>query len=80
MLDEQPLKHLQSVLVLTQSRRAIRRAVQVVSSLPEHKDISYTPSTLRGILSMETARWILCKALFHTLYEAEGELCGDFGG
>lgn len=86
-LDSLPLELLSAILVqtdlrsLTDFRRVNQRAVEVVDSIPEYKAIvANAPDSLRGILTIETGRWITCHDLYEKLCTAECEQCGDFGG
>ena len=86
-VDVFPLEFLQMVLsqldlrTLTDFRRVNQLAMEVVDSLLQYKTIAtYAPIALRGILSIETGRWISCDTLYEKLCTAECEQCGDFGG
>lgn len=66
---------------LTDFRSVNRRALQVVDNTSQYKAItSHASNALRGAISIGTARWITCEALYNTLCTAECETCGDFGG
>lgn len=85
-LDTLPLEILHNILpqldllTLTDFRRVNQRALQLVASLPQFKAInSHARDALRGILSIETGRWITCEDLYATLCTAQCERCGDFG-
>jgi hypothetical protein len=86
-VDVFPLEFLQMVLsqldlrTLTDFRRVNQLAMEIVDSLLQYKAITtYAPNALRGILSIETGRWISCDTLYEKLCTAECEQCGDFGG
>ncbi|EEU37574.1 uncharacterized protein NECHADRAFT_87452 [Fusarium vanettenii 77-13-4] len=58
-----------------------RRAADVVDQVPVYKDITkHALCALRGILSINTERWITCRTLYEKLFLAECEVCGDFAG
>ncbi|KAJ2985879.1 hypothetical protein NUW58_g5298 [Xylaria curta] len=58
-----------------------RRAADLVNYLPQYKGITtHARNALRGILSIETGRWITCAALYEKLCTPVCEQCGDFGG
>ncbi|KAF2136590.1 uncharacterized protein K452DRAFT_237240, partial [Aplosporella prunicola CBS 121167] len=66
---------------LTDFRCVNQRAMQVVDSIfPYNAIIKHVRNALRGILSIETGRWITCEALFETLCTPQCESCGAFGG
>src|SRR6266699_2232047 len=66
---------------LTDFRRVNRRATELVNFLPEYKTITtHARNALRGILSIETSRWITCSTLYEKLCTPSCEQCGDFGG
>jgi len=86
-LDALPLELLQEILyqldlhTLTDFRLVNRRAIRLVNSLPKYKAINkHAPNALRGILSIETGRWITCSTLYKKLCTSGCERCGDFGG
>ncbi|KAI1770009.1 hypothetical protein F4818DRAFT_450600 [Hypoxylon cercidicola] len=62
-------------------RQVNRSAVDLVNSLTQYKAINtHAPNALRGILSIETGRWITCRTLYEKLCTPGCEQCGDFGG
>ena len=66
---------------LTDFRRLNKLAMQVVDSLPPYKKIfQHAPSTLRGSLSIGTARSITCPDLYEKLCTAECDCCGEDSG
>jgi hypothetical protein len=66
---------------LTDFRRVSQRATEVIESIPQYKEVSkHARNVLRGILSIETGRWITFETLYDKLCAAECEQCGDFGG
>jgi len=82
-----PLELLQRILsqldlrTLTDIRRVNHLALQFVASIPQYKAINtHASDALRGILSIETGRWITCETLYAILCKPECEQCGDFGG
>jgi len=82
-----PLELLQVLLfqldlrTLMDFRWVNHRALQVVDSIPEYKEITtHALNALRGILCIGTGRWITCEALYNTICTAECEECGDFAG
>ena len=82
-----PLELLQRILsqldlrTLTDIRRVNHLALQFVASIPQYKAINtHASDALRGILSIETGRWITCETLYTMLCTRECEQCGDFGG
>lgn len=69
------------VKTLTDFRRVNHQALGVVNSLPHYASvIKFAPDVIRGILSIETGRWITCQLLYDTLRSPNCESCGDFGG
>ncbi|KAF2135474.1 uncharacterized protein K452DRAFT_293187 [Aplosporella prunicola CBS 121167] len=87
VLDALPLELLHMMVsqldlrTLTDFRRINRRAMQVVDSVPQYKAITtHASNALRGILAIETGRWITCETLYDKLCTAQCERCGDFGG
>jgi hypothetical protein len=87
VLDALPPELLQEILsqldlrTLTDFRRINRRAIELVNSLPQYKAINtHALNALRGILSIETGRWITCRTLYEKLCTPGCEQCGDFGG
>jgi hypothetical protein len=66
---------------LTDFRLVNRRATELVLSLPQYSAITtHALNALRGILSIETGRWVTCSALYEKLTTPCCEQCGDFGG
>ncbi|KAH6653365.1 hypothetical protein BKA67DRAFT_501432, partial [Truncatella angustata] len=66
---------------LTVFQRVNRRATELVNSLPQYKTINtHALNALRGILSIETGKWITYKTLYEKLCTLECENYGDFGG
>lgn len=58
-----------------------RRALELVDALPEYKAIvTHARNALRGIVSIETGRWITLSALYEKLCAPKCEQCDDFGG
>lgn len=58
-----------------------RRAAELVDHVPSYKAVTlHAPHALRGILSIETGRWITCRTLYEKLCLAKCETCSDFGG
>ncbi|KAI5859492.1 hypothetical protein GGS23DRAFT_585652 [Durotheca rogersii] len=87
LLDALPLELLHEILpqldlrTLADVRRVNRRAIELVNSLPQYKAIStHARNALRGILSIETGRWITCRTLYEKLCTPGCEQCGDLGG
>ena len=87
ILDKLPLELIELVLCqldirsLMESQRVNRRAMDVIKTMPRYKTIvTHARNSLRGILSIETGRWITCDALYDKLCTAKCEKCGDFGG
>ena len=73
--------HKLDIRTLTDLRHVNRRAMWLVESDPQYKTIrKHAFNALRGILCIETGRWITCEMLFNRLCTAECEQCGDFGG
>ena len=86
-LDILPLELLREILppldlrTLTNFRHVNRRAMWLVESFPQYKAIrKHAYNALRGIIFIETSRWITCEMLYEKLCTAECEECGDFGG
>jgi hypothetical protein len=87
VLDALPPELLQEILsqldlrTLTDFTRVNRRALELVNSLPQYKAINtHALNALRGILSIETGRWITYTTLYEKLCTPGCEQCGDFGG
>lgn len=58
-----------------------RRALELVDALPEYKAIvTHARNALRGIVSIETGRWITLSVLYEKLCARKCEQCDDFGG
>ena len=73
--------HKLDIHTLTDLRHVNRRAMWLVESDPQYKTIrKHAFNALRGILCIETGRWITCEMLYNKLCTAECEQCGDFGG
>lgn len=86
-LDALPAELLNMILTeidlqtLVSFRRVNRRAAELVDQVPSYKAVmTNAPHTLRGILSIETGRWITCRTLYEKLCLAGCETCSDFGG
>ena len=84
-LDLLPLEILQATLVqvdlrtLTGLRRVNRRARQVISSIPDYRNIvNHSPTTLRACLSIETAKFTTPEGLWNILTTATCS-CGRLG-
>ena len=87
VLDALPLELLHEILsqldlrTLTDFRCINRRAIDLVNSLPQYRAVNtYALNALRGVLSIETGRWITCRAIYEKLCTPGCEQCGDFGG
>lgn len=66
---------------LIQFRGLNRCALQLVDSLRLFKVIlKHAQNAVRGILSINTGRWITCRTLHEKLCTSECDLCGDFSG
>lgn len=58
-----------------------RYAADLVNSLPSFRIIEqHAHYALRGILAIETGRFITCTDLFEAICTAECQQCGEFGG
>lgn len=87
VLDTLPAELLNMILTeidlqtLVSFRRVNRRAAEVVDHVSSYKAIATNaPHALRGILSIQTGRWITCRTLYEKLCLARCETCADFGG
>ena len=57
------------------------RAMSLADSLPEYRVVvEHAPNAIRGMLSIESARYNTLSNLYQKLCTAECEVCGDFGG
>lgn len=66
---------------LTDFRRVNQRAMTLVDSLSEYRVIvEHAPNAIRGMLSIESARYNTLLDLYNKLCTAECDVCGDFGG
>ncbi|KAL2167502.1 hypothetical protein VTG60DRAFT_1196 [Thermothelomyces hinnuleus] len=69
------------LLSLSQFRRANRRTIELVRSLPLYEAImTHAPNALRGILALGTGPWITWGTLREKITTPDCEHCGDFGG
>jgi hypothetical protein len=87
LLDNLPLEILCDVLVgidlrsLTDFRRANKRAMQVVNSIPEYQLIVRNcPALIRGLLSTGLGSSFSCQSFIETLSGYKCATCGDFAG
>ncbi|RSL54808.1 hypothetical protein CEP54_009685 [Fusarium duplospermum] len=85
-LDALPVELLNIILAeidlqtLVSFRCVNRRAAEVVDHIPSYKAVmTHAPHALRGILSIETGRWIACIVLYEKLCLAKCETCSDLG-
>ncbi|OAQ73806.2 F-box domain-containing protein [Pochonia chlamydosporia 170] len=86
-LDSLPLELIHKILcqldvrTLSDFRATNRRATELVDTLPQYKAIiTHARNALRGILSIQTGRWITCRTLYQKLCTPQCEHCGDFAG
>lgn len=86
-LEHLPLELMNMLLIqhdiqsLTNFRRVNQRAMQVIDQIPQYKRIFlYAPSTIQGILSINTGTSFSCQELYTKLCTAECDTCGDVGG
>lgn len=87
VLDKLPLELQQAVFAqvdlrtLFDFRRVNRRALQIVDSIPEYRNvIKHAPNALRAVLSIGTGSYTTCLDLWATLTTSACTDCGDFGG
>ena len=66
---------------LTDFRRVNQRAMTLVDSFPEYRVVvEHAPNAIRGMLSIQSARFNTLLDLNDKLCTAECDVCGDFGG
>ncbi|CZR48372.1 uncharacterized protein FPRO_12982 [Fusarium proliferatum ET1] len=86
-LDCLPPELLEQILLYLDIRALInfqyvnRRSADLVNHLPTYKVIvTHARNALRGILCIQTGKWITCSLLLEKLHTSSCEKCGDFGG
>lgn len=86
-LDRLPLEIIHLALIrldvqsLTDFRRVNKRARLITDSIPQYKRIlAHAPTSIRGSLNIQSARFFSCLDLYEKLSTAECDSCGDFGG
>lgn len=87
LLELLPLELLQASLLhldlrsLIDFRMVNRRCCSTVDSIPQFGSIiKHGQVAVRAALAIQTALFITCEQLFHTLCTAECKTCGDVGG
>ena len=87
VLDKLPLELLHEILAqldivtAVALRRANRRALELIESMPEHHAIAKSvPNLIRAFLSIGTGQQITYETLYKKLCMSPCEDCGDFGG
>lgn len=85
-LDKLPLELIGEILktldlrTLMDLRYANRRATEIINSIPQYKAIrKHAPNALRGILAIQTGRYITLEHLYEKLCTPECEVCGVAG-
>lgn len=65
---------------LSEFRHVNKKAKLITDSNPQYNIIrTHAPASIRGSLSIGTAQFLSCQALYETLSTAEYDSCGDFG-
>ncbi|KAM0427207.1 hypothetical protein ACHAPT_007635 [Fusarium lateritium] len=87
LLDHLPTELLHQTITQLDIRSLInfrlsnRRTAELVDSLPQFRAIStHAQNALRGILAIDTGRWITCATLYEKLCTSKCDFCGAHGG